>query len=73
MRTLDKKRSWMVGFHGDQKTEVEIEHDEAEAAKGMQMLAYYQQLPREELEFRLASAKTSPTRELLSAALRLQD
>ncbi len=73
MRFLDKKRMWLVGFHADQKTETEIEHDEAEAAKGMQMLAYYQRMPREELQHRLGEARTSPTRELMSAALRMQE
>lgn len=73
MRFLDEKRKWLVGFHVDMKTEIEIAHDEAEAAKGMQMLEYYQRLPREELEHRLSEARTSPTRELLTAAMRLQE
>lgn len=70
---LDDQRLWLVGFHADMKTEAEIAHDEAEAEKGMQMLSYYQTLPRAELEHRLSEARTSPTRELLSAAMRLQE
>jgi len=72
MLFLDSKRMWLVGFHGDMKTEIEIQRDEAEAEKGMQMLEFYQRMPREELQHRFDEAQTSPARELLSAALRMQ-